>query len=273
MVGLPLVAAAFASTALFSPSEAFTIFRQKSWFDDHTTVVCNAYAGSIGQLKLTLDRNSKRRDIATISYKDCSPLRTELEEGDSIDFFHKLQNVGTFSVSALPTQAETLLLVVSRKQNSSSAEFKSHAFIPDPAGSTQVALIDSFTGDGGAAQLRILGTGENSSDKSEMLDLNTVVAINPGAYKVRLSKSSLKPPGPDTSMVSASVDEFGEDTEKPLNVDIATSSNYVVLHVGSHDNTATAQEDLIVYPKSRAASYSSFWRLTLVALFVRTTLL
>jgi len=198
-------------------------------------LVCNAFAHSLS-LRMALVRGE--RDLGLLDYKACRDLRLPLRENDEIDFKDGADTVGSFTISGLPAdRAATLLLVVRHKQAvlSKVATFASHAFVPGPEGSAQVAVIDTYLGTNTTGNHIYItyspGDADNStlSNHSEELPVNTVVAINPGEYQVVLGRSG-------GAMNAGSATQL----------DARSKSSYVVMRVGDK------KEELVIFPSSAA---------------------
>merc|ERR1719450_175349 len=126
-----------------------------------------------------------------MKYKECGDLSPSLKPGDKIEFKVGDSSAGTFSVSDLPSNDATLLLVIYRHDTLSTAvAFESHVFAN--LLNAQVAIIDTYKGTA-KSEPRIMdaaGAGKNS--RSEELRFESVVAVNPGVYDVALVGSDGK---------------------------------------------------------------------------------
>merc|ERR1719182_792043 len=117
-------------------------------------------------------------------YKTCQDMATPLKPGDKIEFRVGDSSAGTFSVSDLPQNDATLLLVISRHDTLSTAvSFESHVFAN--LENAQVAVIDTYKGSE-KATMKIKDSQKQKSARSEDLRYDSVVAVNPGEYEVAL---------------------------------------------------------------------------------------
>lgn len=214
--------------------------------------ICNAYAMT-DSLQVTFVRVNE--NLGEIPYADCKDFDLLLQETDQFDFAMAKNTVGTFAVSGLPSGSRTLLLIVSKKPgNLLGTSFKSHAFMEDESGSSQVAVIDTFRGSSKSSpkvQIRRRVEAEsNTTHKPEDLALDSVVAIAPGKYSLDL-----------TGGVTLNMTET---------FNAAPQRNYVVMRVGDgsdKDNKDAFPERLVVFPQTGAAVRSvGFGSLCLVVL-------
>jgi len=138
-------------------------------------------------------------------------------------------NAGTFTISDLPNNDAILLLVIHRHDTLSNAvSFESHVFAN--LLNAQVAVIDTFKG-------RARGYAEISDGgkTTEKLKYNSVVALNPGEYRIRLRDAAGK---------VESTEDFAA-----LN-----RESYVILRTGVEAQQGPEYpQELVVYPMSDPA--------------------
>lgn len=191
--------------------------------------VCNAFPYSAA---LDMYRSSDKITADTpLRYKTCRDFHAALDVGDKLDFSFGDANVGTFSVSYLPSNDALLLLVVHLHDPVSTAvSFDSHVFArTDHA---QVVTIDTYEGVIKATP-RIQDDGTTNTSRVEDLRYNTVVAVNPGKYEVVL----VSPGGL-------------QDAKRPL---VALSGeSYVVMRTGveAQHGGESYPEEVVVFPES-----------------------
>lgn len=207
--------------------------------------MCNAYAWPHA-MQVTFLRTGEH--LATLQYKECRDFTLELQEKDQFDFSMLNTSVGTFLVQTPPDTPRTLLLVISRRSGSSmGAEFKSHAFAAEEDASALVAVIDSFSGDGGAQPKVLVSRTGNATEPHKELEFSSVVAINPESrYLVEFA--------------------HGEKKTASAHLGAEAKHSYVVLRVGDA-GLKSFPEELVVFPelaKSGATMFSS----PLAAVFV-----
>jgi len=139
-------------------------------------------------------------------------------------------SAGTFSISDLPNNDAVLFLVIQRHDTLSSAvSFQSHVFAN--LLNAQVAIIDTYKG-------RAHGLAEISdgSKEDEQLRYNSVVAVNPGEYEVKLVGANKKKQAARSRLIA-------------LN-----RESYVVIRTGVESQQGSQYpQELIVYPMSDPA--------------------
>lgn len=207
---------------------------------EHELVICNAYA-SPKALEIVQVRNHESlTQGAPLAYKQCKDFNVPLQEGDQLDFKAGSLDVGTFYATGLPRSPTSLLLVPHRRSpHSVGVSFESHAFadLRNP----QIAVIDAYRGKNGRdGKVTIVENSAKPEDKGEALieeelKFNSVVAVNPGNYKISLSSTGSHP------------------TSVPLNA--AGASKYVVMRLGVEGEGTHAGSyplELIVYPNAAA---------------------
>merc|ERR1719156_293880 len=110
----------------------------------HRLRVCNAYPYAAA-LDLYRGRSEKMTDDGPLTYKNCKDFKAPLKAGDKLEFKVGDANAGTFSVSDLPNNDATLLLVIYRHDTlSTGVSFESHVFAN--LLNAQVAVLDTYRG-------------------------------------------------------------------------------------------------------------------------------
>lgn len=208
---------------------------------------CNAYVSS-KDLTPILDGDA----MTPLKYKQCKESEVYLTEGTELAVQVDGKEAGTFTVSGLPSRSDVLVLVVQRTSvDSSGASFKSHVFNEDMPGVAQVAIFDAFTGNMPATQEVVLNS---TSVGPEALPLNSVVTVNPGAYKL-----SLTPAGNVTYVPS----DFKADEE----------GLYVFMRTGRQSMKEWTpydefREELVVFPSCTSGKHAN---LAMALMFVLLT--
>lgn len=225
----------------------------------HHLRLCNAYPHEAA-LHVVRERSSRKQLTGTrgLGYKECRDVRVPLQVGDVLDFLVADTTAGSFRVSEVPENNAVLLLVIKRvSQSTTAVAFESHVF----AGllNAQVAVIDTFC-KRSKASVQIVDPEEHwKRARSEELQLNSVVPVNPGIYEVVLRDKS--------------------GTIKAASRLVALNRNsYVVLRTGClpEKGGAAYPEELVVFPlsdrlalRSRAGSpgvpRSAAWLLSALA--------
>merc|ERR1719446_516683 len=201
----------------------------------HRLRVCNAYPYGAA-LDLFRGRSEKMTDDGPLSYKSCKDFKAPLKAGDKLEFKVGDANAGTFSVSDLPNNDATLLLVIYRHDTLSTAvSFESHVFAN--LLNAQVAVLDTYKG-AEKASLKIQDAADSKTARSEELRYDSVVAVNPGKYRCQLV-------GADGS----------EKAEAPL---VALNrESYVVIRTGVEAQQGPSyKQELMVYPQSDPSQLS-----------------
>jgi len=200
----------------------------KSLEFQHRLRVCNAYPYAAS---LDVIRSKDKMTDSPMPYKSCQDFTSPLKSGDKLEFKVGDASAGTFAVNDLPQNDAVLLLVIHRHdQVSTAVSFESHVFanLQNP----QVAIIDTYKG---AAQStpRIKDTKDAKHEvRSEELRYSSIVAVNPGIYKVELEGSDNKVKS--TSQLVA-----------------VNRESYVVLRVGVESKSGPAYpQELVVYPNT-----------------------
>jgi hypothetical protein len=234
LLSLSLVAVAVgtANTAEHKPGHAVGLHAKATAKHEtpqvfkHRLRVCNAYPydGAVDVF-----RGNEKLTKLPLEYKMCGDFASQLMAGDKLKFKVGDDSAGTFTISDLPNNDAVLLLVIQRHDTLSTAvAFKSHVFAN--LLNAQVAVIDAFKG-------RARGTAEihDGSQRREKLKYNSVVATNPGEYKVELVDGAGK--------VAVIEDLVALNRE-----------SYVIIRTGvDSQNGPGFAQDLIVYPMSDPA--------------------
>jgi len=199
----------------------------------HRLRVCNAYPYS-SALDVYRGAGEKLTDTAPMHYKTCKDFVAPLRSGDKLEFKVGDSSAGTFSVSDLPSNDATLLLVISRHDTLSTAvSFESHVFAN--LNNAQVAIIDTYKGAEKASPTIMDVAAKGKTSRSEELRYDSVVAINPGMYNVHLM-------GAD-----------GKDKAQSQLVALNHES-YVVIRTGVAAQQGPAYpQELLIYPNSDAS--------------------
>lgn len=193
--------------------------------------VCNAYPAD-QKLVVVKGKEDMTKDGA-LSYKSCQDFKNDLKSGDKLDFKFDGSEAGSFTITDLPSNDATLLLVIHRHDvNSATVSFESHVFAN--LVNAQIAVIDSYTG---AAKSSVKIRDRKSADKNrqEELRYNSVVAVNPGDYECVLVGSD------------------GKEKSKSRLV-AAEKESYIVLRVGVEDKAKPFPEEIMTYPKTDESS-------------------
>lgn len=191
----------------------------------HRLRVCNAYPYAAA---LDVFRGREKLTKLPMDYKMCGDFSSQLLAGDKLKFMVGDANAGTFTISDLPNNDAVLLLVIYRHDTLSNAvAFKSHVFAN--LLNAQVAVIDTYKG-----RARGIPQIADGSKREEKLKFNSVVAVNPGEYKVSLLAGKKK---------SVLEDLVALNRE-----------SYVIIRTGVQAQQGPEYpEDLIVYPVSDPA--------------------
>ena len=175
-----------------------------------------------------------------LPYKACADFEQLVEAGDAMDFRADDVDVGTFTITELPRVNAVLLMVIRRHDAASTAAaFDSHVFAASDA--AQVAVIDTFRG---PAQAYVSIQDEKSAmHVSEQLRFSSVVAVDPGLYRVSLiEKGNVA----GNTIVAAS-------TSAPAPTELVAESHqcYVILRCGLQGRDGAGySEELVVYPRN-----------------------
>lgn len=225
LLGLTLVASA-AAAVHHTGAKAAKHFVGTVAFK-HRLRVCNAYP--YGEA-IDVFRGKEQLTKLPLEYKMCGDFASQLQAGDKLKFMVGDASAGTFTISDLPNNDAVLLLVIHRHDTLSTAvAFKSHVFAN--LLNAQVAVIDCFKGRArGVAQIA------DGSKREEKLRYNSVVAVNPGEYKVSLLEPRSK------------------KVEVLENLVALNRESYVIIRTGVEaEQGPQFPQDLIVYPVSDPA--------------------
>jgi len=210
-----------------------------------TLRICNAYPYThpmdvyLGEEKLT---------ESALAYKKCGEYNPTVKVGDKLDFKVGESSAGSFTVSELPSNDATLVLIIYRHDTQSTAvSFESHVF--SNLLNAQVAVLDAYRGSAKAVpKIQDINQKQDKDfvQRSEELRYNSVVAVNQGLYEVVLHATD------------------GEAKARHQLVAINRES-YLVVRVGVEAAEGQAfPQELMVYPESDpralggAAKYSLF---------------
>jgi hypothetical protein len=219
---------------------------------DYRLRICNAYP-SEQKLVVAKGKEDLTKDGA-LAYKACNDFKPDVKSGDKLDFKFDGSEAGSFTITDLPQNDATLLLVIHRHDiKSATVSFESHVFAN--LANAQIAVIDSYTGDA-KSSVKIRDHKAGDKARQEELRYNSVVAVNPGDYECVLISS-------------------GGETKSKARLVAAEKESYIVLRVGVEDAVKPYPEELMTYPKSElpaqssASSISVCFTLLVVALFAQ----
>jgi len=204
-----------------------------------TLRVCNAYPPNT-PMNIWVGKEQVNND--PLPYKECAEFTPKLSEGAKVDFKALDSTViGTFTVSSLPQNDATLLMVVYRHDAVSTAvSFESHVFADSEQ--AQVTVIDTYKGKE-QADVKIMDKRDHKNT-TEQLRYKSVVAVTPGVYEVELADPS------------GAVKAFDQLVAVPHEA-------YVIVRCGieTQDGVACPQE-VFVFPHSDAHYFSAAaqWR-------------
>mmetsp|Transcript_58257 Transcript_58257/g.123665 ORF Transcript_58257/g.123665 Transcript_58257/m.123665 type:complete len:279 (+) Transcript_58257:119-955(+) len=205
----------------------------------YTLRVCNAYPFT-SALDVFLETHQVQLTQSPLIYKACEEFKIKLDSGDKLSFKVGKENIGTFTISDLPREDATLLLIIYRHDTESTAvSFQSHVFTRMSA--PQIGVLDTYRGKS-ASSLHIEDLampGANSTPRDETLRFDSVVAIDSGAYRVSLR--------PDSSKANVTV----RATTKLIALN---NQAYIVMRVGVEAKEGPSYpEELVVFPRSDPA--------------------
>jgi len=193
--------------------------------------ICNAYPAE-DKLAVSKGKDDLVKGEEALAYQSCVDLKPDLKAGDKLDFKLGGSEAGTFTITDLPQNDATLLLVVHRHDvQSSTVSFESHVFAN--LQNSQIAVIDAYTGTSKSV-VKIQDHQEKESKslpRQEELRYDSVVAVNPGDYECVL------------------YDAAGKEKSKARLVALGKES-YIVLRTGVEDTSKPYEQSLVVYPKS-----------------------
>lgn len=205
----------------------------------HRLRVCNAYP-NVDELDVYRGEEllSEESDGGPLKYKSCVEFRAPLQAGDRLEFKIKDASAGTFQVADLPNHDAVMLLIIHRHDTRSTAvAFESHVFAN--LLNAQVAIIDTYKGKV-VAHPRIMDEEQaGSKERRENLRFNSVVAVNPGKYKVELEGADGK-------------------VEAESELVALNRESYIILRAGAEaDHGQSYPQELIVFPHSDPSRLSS----------------
>lgn len=203
----------------------------------HRLRVCNAYPYSTPLDIVILGPPQAVLTTTPMAYKTCREFEPQLKAGDKIDFKFGDAKAGMFVVSDLPSSDSVLMLVIYRHSALSTAvAFESHIF--SNLLNAQIAVIDTYRGPE-KATLQIQDQEGVSTERSEELPVQSVVAVNAGLYEVALES-----------------DDGKTVVRKPLIVQ--NRESYVAIRCGVQPPEGRPYaQDLIIYPVSESAAQRS----------------
>jgi len=212
-------------------------------------LVCNAYPGNFA-VNVKQNGRESTDEQKNIRYQECRHLPGQVNSKDKMDFIFANSGVsGTFEIGDLPDSDAMLLLVVEKRDSSSSlVAFQSFAFPSHSEGkNAQLAVIDTYKGSSSSPHLKMedhINTKEPKtiSKRVEQLNFNRIYAIEEGTYDASISDHILdKDEGKSATDVS----------KKTFR--LAKHKNYVILRTGG----GNTQQSLVVYPPELAKSASA----------------
>jgi hypothetical protein len=238
-------------------SASFEVLPAAAANPDQQLRVCNAYVHR-SSLGMTLARTGQ--SLGSLAFKGCSDFTLALQPGDRLEFSLEGgpspgMEVGAFRIGEVPEASRGMLLIAQRQgKDSLRASFQSHSFAQGRDGLAQVAVMDTYVGSGGKSQrisiaqeVEVPVEGAASSavaqakaaslaaiQAAQEVALNSVVAISPGAYSLKLGE-----------------EDRGDQLPK---LSARSKGKYVILRVGGAayappGKTAEAfPEELVVFP-------------------------
>lgn len=206
--------------------------------------VCNAYPYAAA---LDVFRSREKITKQPLEYTMCGDLSNQLIVGDKLKFMVGDANAGTFTISDLPNNDAILLVVIHRHDTLSNAvAFKSHVFAN--LLNAQVAVIDTYKG----MEKSLVEIADGG--KEEGLRYNSVVALNPGEYNVRLvsaQKSSRRRRRKGDGGRRRRKGDKSTTVEMSKTMVALNRESYVVIRTGVEAQQGPQYpQDLIVYPMS-----------------------
>lgn len=233
-----------------------TIVVKQPDIDQHL-VICNAYASPSSLDVFHVQSLDRLTGSAPLKYKECREFPSHLAEGDQLDFKAGNLDVGTFYATGLPTSSASLLLVPHRRDSHTVAIiFESHAFAD--LRSPQIAVVDAYKGkeaQSGVEISDVLPQGSAIEPVEETLKFSSVVAVNPGNYKVALTG--------------------GSNSTLGVPLLVQNQAKYVVMRVGVDSATDSKganpyPQELIVFPSSALSRSVGIGTLALCILALST---
>jgi len=207
----------------------------------HHLRVCNAYPYEAG---LDVVRAEDRLTSYPLAYKECKDFKVQLKAGDRLDFLVGNTSAGTFAVQELPQNDAVMMLIIHRHDTATTtAAFQSHVFAN--LLNAQITTIDAYKGSAKGI-MKIEDKPDGKGDRSEELRYNSVVAVNPGSYKV--------------------VMEEGGKPKDSADLIALNRESYVVLRVGlgAQDGQSYPAE-IVVFPKSDPSLIGSASNVSILA--------
>lgn len=170
---------------------------------EYTLRVCNAYPFPSAIDVYT--NSAKKLNVDPMPYKSCEDFTTELHAGDRVDFKVGDTSAGTFVIQGLPNSDATLLLVVYRHDTFTNAvAFESHVF--SSVSTSQVAVLDTYKSRARSnTELRIhrpQADIQTNLTESELLRMDSIVAVDVGEYKVELLDTKSNTPMSEVDVVA-----------------------------------------------------------------------
>jgi len=203
----------------------------------HSLRVCNAYPHT-DALNVFRGKNETLTSEA-IPYNACEEFASMLQSGDKLEVKVGDAITGTFAVTELPNNDAVMLLVVKRHGNlGTSVAFESHIFAN--LRNAQVAVMDAYVGKAqGVPHIMDMKAKAETKTRNEELRYDSVVAINPGVYKVALEGQDGK-------------------TEAQSELVALEHESYVILRTGFESETERSYpQELVVFPKSDSSKLLS----------------
>lgn len=214
---------------------------------DRRFLVCNAYP-SDSPAKLSKN-GAPLEGASTLGFKQCQYVASNVLPKDKIDFELESAGIqGTFEVSDLPDTDAVLLLVVQKRDASSSLmAFQSFAFPINPnSEEAHIAVIDASTNTP-KEHLKISDAPKDPKGKAsqEELMFNRIYALDSGVYQVSLGGV------------------------KPEMLELQSKKDYVLLRTGQ----SADQQALVAFPHDDIPHSSAFALMPTVAALFCTLLL
>lgn len=248
MMRLASLVAAVAATAPSATKTQFLHVEPQKEPNTRDVLICNAYPGS----KAKVERHGKA--IATdLGFPGCQKFeKVELNQGDKLGFYLDNKAEGSFEITKLPEKNAMMLLVLEKKDTSTTKlAFQSYSFQAAAGESAQVAVIDTIKN--AATKLTIEDKvsydkdgkpAKNQRVRLEELDLNRVYSIDAGEYDA----------------------DFKDDSthKAKQNLKFAKGNNYVLIRAGDTKEL----QSMVVFPGDIAHSGAATLALgALVAMF------
>lgn len=199
-------------------------------------IVCNAYDSSSPLEILHEDQQVLLTRGKPLAYKECSEFMLPLMEGDRLDFKSNGQEVGIFHATSMPKVATSLLLIPHRRKTlTKSMAFQSHAFAD--LQSPQIAVVDVYRGKETGAVNLIESPEGHEEPLTEELSFSSVVAVNPGKYKIALK---------------------GSQAAAPQELEADDKAKYVAMRIGGGTQNGVAlPQELVIFKSFSMSRYIS----------------